>query len=131
MLPTALIQCSTTNESNTDNDISVMGLRLADEVRMTIQRNFEDPKEAIINFVGHSMGGIIARACLSRLPQFQDQLGFFFSLSTPHLGYLNGVDAMIKAGLWFMRKMNKVKSLDQLAMEDAESLKETLLYKLS
>lgn len=38
---------------------------------------------------------------------------------------------MIKAGLWFMRKMNKVKSLDQLAMEDAESLKDSFLYKLS
>lgn len=97
-----------------------MGLRLADEVKTVIQRNFEDPSEAIINFVGHSMGGIIARACLSYIPHFHSQLGFFFSLSTPHLGYLNGVDTMIKAGMWFMRKMNKVKSLDQLAMEDTE-----------
>lgn len=77
------------------------------------------------------MGGIIARACLSYIPHFHSQLGFFFSLSTPHLGYLNGVDTMIKAGMWFMRKMNKVKSLDQLAMEDAESLKDTFLFKLS
>lgn len=46
-------------------------------------------------------------------------MGFFYSLSTPHLGYLNGVDTMIKAGLWVMRKMNKIVSLDQLAMEDA------------
>jgi hypothetical protein len=67
------------------------------------------------------MGGIIARAALARLPQFRSQLGFFFSLSSPHLGYLNGVDTKIKAGLWFMRKMNKVTSLDQLAMEDAEA----------
>lgn len=38
---------------------------------------------------------------------------------------------MIKAGMWFMRKMNETKSLDQLAMEDNESLKSTFLYKLS
>lgn len=77
------------------------------------------------------MGGIIARACLTHIPQFRKQLGFFFSLSTPHLGYLNGVDAKIKAGLWFMRKMNKITSLDQLAMEDTEAPKEALLFKLS
>lgn len=100
-----------------------MGLRLADEVVKIVHRNFADPQEAVINFIGHSMGGIIARACLAHIPQFRKQLGFFFSLSTPHLGYLNGVDAKIKAGLWFMRKMNKVTSLDQLAMEDSESPK--------
>lgn len=131
MMPTALLHSSTYNEMDTDIDISVMGLRLADEVRLTVQKHFEEPKEAIINFVGHSMGGIIARASLARLPQFQKQLGFFFSLSTPHLGYLNGVDTKIKAGMWFMRKMNKVASLDQLAMEDAESLRDTFLFKLS
>lgn len=62
------------------------------------------------------MGGIIARAALPFLEQYSNQLGFFFSLSSPHLGYLNGVDTMIKTGMWFMRKMNTVLSLDQLAM---------------
>jgi triacylglycerol esterase/lipase EstA (alpha/beta hydrolase family) len=95
-----------------------MGVRLADEVKFIINRHFQDPQEAIINFVGHSMGGVISRACLQYLNEFSSQLGFFFSLSTPHLGYLNGVDSMIKAGMWFMRKMNETKSLDQLAMED-------------
>ena len=131
MLPTALFHVSTQNERNTDTDITVMGLRLADEIRSCVARHFEEPGEAIINFVGHSMGGIIARAALHSLPQFQNQLGFFFSLSTPHLGYLSGVDTMIKAGLWFMRKMNKVRSLDQLAMEDEEELRNTFLFKLS
>lgn len=40
MLPTALIHCSTNNEMNTDTDIEIMGLRLADEVKNVIQRNF-------------------------------------------------------------------------------------------
>ena len=69
------------------------------------------------------MGGIIARARLAHLLKNDYQFGFYFSLSTPHLGYLNGVDTMIRAGLWFMRKMNKVQSLDQLVMEDSEVLR--------
>lgn len=77
------------------------------------------------------MGGIIARAALVHLGKYKNQLGFFFSLSSPHLGYLNGVDTMIKTGLWFMRKMNKVKSLDQLSLEDSSKKEDTLLYKLS
>lgn len=73
-----------------------------------------------MNFVGHSMGGIIARAALKYLKGYENQLGFFCSLSSPHLGYMNGTDNMIKAGFWVMRKMMKEsKSLDQLAMVDS------------
>ena len=50
-----------------------------------------DEDSVIINFVGHSMGGIIARSSLKHLTKFKDQFGFFCSLSSPHLGYLNGV----------------------------------------
>ena len=77
------------------------------------------------------MGGIIARSSLAYLDSFHKQFGFFFSLSSPHLGYLNGVDTMIKTGLWFMRKMNKVKSLDQLTMQDNNNLRDSFLFKLS
>jgi hypothetical protein len=77
------------------------------------------------------MGGVIARASLLYLQNFSEQFGFFFSLSSPHLGYLHGVDTMIKAGLLFMRKMNKIRSLDQLAMEDYDKIPETFMYKLS
>lgn len=66
------------------------------------------------------MGGIIARASLKYLKDYEKQLGFYCSLSSPHLGYMNGTDSMIKAGLWVMRKMMKEsKSLDQLSMVDS------------
>lgn len=78
------------------------------------------------------MGGIIARAALKYLKNYQNQLGFFCSLSSPHLGYMHGTDNMIKAGLWFMKKMMKQnKSLDQLSMSDALSPDNTFLYNLS
>ena len=130
MLPVAVFLVSSANEMDTDGDINIMGFRLAEEVKTHIVKNFEE-EEVIINFVGHSMGGVIARAALPHLERYRKQLGFYFSLSSPHLGYLNGVDVKIKTGLWFMRKMNKVKSLDQLSMEDSEKLRSTFLFKLS
>ena len=130
-LPAALIISSTANEGDTNAEITLMGKRLADEVVKMVDRHFEQKERAIISFVGHSMGGIIARASLPFLQDYHSQLGFYFSLSIPHLGYLNGVDTMIKAGLWFMRTVNKVPSLDQLSMEDADHPRDTFLYRLS
>jgi hypothetical protein len=78
------------------------------------------------------MGGLIARASFKYLKDFnENQFGFFFTLSSPHLGYLNGVDNMIKTGFWVMRKMKTIMSLDQLAMEDHKDKRKTLLYQLS
>ena len=44
-------------------------------------------------------------------------MGFFCSLSSPHLGYLNGVSGLIKVGLWAIRKFKNIQSLEQLSME--------------
>jgi len=63
-----------------------------------------EQENVIINLVGHSMGGIIARAALPYLEKYQSQMGFYCSLSSPHLGYLNGVRSLIKVGLWAIRR---------------------------
>lgn len=67
-----------------------MGKRLANEVVAFI-KNYLDEDKVIINMIGHSMGGIIARAGLKYLPKRLDKFGLYFSLSSPHLGYLHGV----------------------------------------
>lgn len=78
------------------------------------------------------MGGIIARAAIKHLvKKYYDKFGFFFTLSTPHLGYLNGVDGMIKAGLWAILKFKPIKSLQQLKMDDSKDFRKSYLYKLS
>jgi hypothetical protein len=77
------------------------------------------------------MGGIIARASFRHLAKYKDQFGFYCSLSSPHLGYLNGVDNKIKAGLWVLRKWKPIVSLDQLSMEETKNPRTTFLYKLS
>lgn len=43
-----------------------MGERLAKEIRTYIKRYLSNEK-VIINFVGHSMGGVIARSSLKHL----------------------------------------------------------------
>jgi hypothetical protein len=85
----------------------------------------------IINMVGHSMGGIINRAALPHLTKYENQMGFFCSLSSPHLGYLNGVSGLIKVGLWAIRRWKSILSLEQLSMEEKGDLRNTFLYKLS
>jgi surfactin synthase thioesterase subunit len=42
----------------------MMGMRLASEIKQAIERHFDNSEDVILNFVGHSMGGIIARASL-------------------------------------------------------------------
>jgi hypothetical protein len=90
-----------------------------------------DNEQVIINFIGHSMGGIVARASLKFLSVFHQRMGFYWSLGSPHLGYLNGVGGMVKAGLWFFTSLKPVKSLSQLSMEDSKNPRETFLYELS
>lgn len=131
-LPLAEYLLSTCNECDTDTDIDQMGQKLAEEIRKYIRREGLPEREIILNFVGHSMGGIIARACLKYIPEYHGRLGFYCSLSSPHLGYNHGTDGMIKAGLWIMRKvMKETKSLDQLSMSDSDKPEDTFLYHLS
>lgn len=77
------------------------------------------------------MGGIISRSCLKHLTEFSNQFGFFCSLSSPHLGYINGVDTKVKAGLWVIKKFKPVLSLNQLSMDDSKNRRNTLIYRLS
>lgn len=58
--------------------------------------------ESVFSFVGHSMGGLIARASLKYMPELENKLGFYCSIGTPHLGYISG--GLTKTGLWMARK---------------------------
>lgn len=72
--------------------------------------------------VGHSMGGLILRAALPFLTDYNDCLGTFMTFGSPHLGYLQGIKTMIKTGLWFIKSWNKTCSLEQLTMADHKNL---------
>uniref|UniRef100_M4DPM4 DUF676 domain-containing protein n=1 Tax=Brassica campestris TaxID=3711 RepID=M4DPM4_BRACM len=93
-----IVHCSRRNHSTqTFDGVDVMGQRLAEEVRMVIKRH---PSLQKISFVGHSLGGLIARyavACLyeQESPQNSEEpkerIGglepvCFITSATPHLG---------------------------------------------
>ena len=110
-----------------------MGKRLAHEIKNYIENYLDEYQQEnlILNLVGHSMGGVVARAALPHLQEYRSSMGFFCSLSSPHLGYLNGVSGLVKLGLWAIRKWKNIRSLEQLSMEEKGDPRKTLLYELS
>ena len=55
----------------------------------------------------------------------------YFSLSTPHLGYMYTSSKIIEAGIWILQKWRKSQCLTQLSMADSKMIEDTFLYKLS
>lgn len=85
-----------------------MGKRLSDEIRKYIKDWCPQGKLNRISFIGHSMGGLILRACFPHLDDMKEKFHTFLTLSTPHLGFLYHNSKMIDAGLWFMKNGNQL-----------------------
>ena len=86
-----------------------------------------------LNFVCHSLGGVVARAALSNpiLEPFVSQCYTFISLAVCHCGYLFGRSRTLQAGFWVMRSLKKSTSLSQLSLTDNENPRKTFMYQLS
>ena len=84
-----------------------------------------------MSFIGYSLGGVIIRACLPHLEQYKDKMFSYFSLSSPHLGYMYNSSKIIEAGIWILKKWKKSQCLTQLSLADASNPEDTFLYKLS
>lgn len=121
---------SRNNEEQTDGDISDMGRNLATEVKQYIAE-WLSGANIRLSFIGHSLGGIIIRAALPFLTDFQDSMYSYVSLSSPHLGYMYNSSKIVEAGLWVLKRMRKSLCLQQLSMSDAERIEDTFLFRLS
>lgn len=55
--------------------------------------------------IGHSMGGLILRYISAYISQPLNLYGYV-TLGTPHLGYLQGVKFLIKAGISFLSNIS-------------------------
>jgi pimeloyl-ACP methyl ester carboxylesterase len=128
--PEALAFCSSSNEGDTGNSIELMGERLSIEVLNYIEEWVKGDL-AKVSFVGHSIGGLIIRAALPHLGSLRDKMHSYISLSTPHLGCLYHNSLLVDFGLRFFRSWNKCQSLSQLTFQDADSIENTFLYRLS
>ena len=108
-----------------------MGERLGKEIHNYIQQFCPISCLARISFVAHSLGGLIVRASLPHIQEFKDKLYTYMSMGSPHLGYMYNTNKLFDAGMWFLKKWRKSKSLQQLSMSDNKVVEETCLFRLS
>ncbi|EEA04698.1 uncharacterized protein CMU_037630 [Cryptosporidium muris RN66] len=127
--PEVLCLLSTCNEELTDEPIEEMGKRLSSEIIEAVTP-FSNSLEKL-SFVGHSLGGLIIRAALPYLKQFKQNFFLFWTLSTPHLGYLSSSSKLVNVGVWLMKKWKNSPCLTQLTLSDSYNIEETYLYKLA
>jgi len=71
------------------------------------------------------------RACLPYLEEHKDKFHNYFTLSSPHLGYMYNPSTIVDAGMWFLKTWRKSICLQQLRMSDESDLEQCCLYKLS
>lgn len=129
--PELLIYCSNKNEDRTEGDINEMGKRLAEEIQDHIKDFCPGSALGRLSFIGYSLGGLIARACLPHLSAYHNKLHTFITLSSPHISFLYSSSSLIDAGMWLLKKFKKGEALEQLTMSDNSDLKQTFIYKLS
>src|SRR5574343_17191 len=88
LFPEAMFLCSSANEEHTEGDIFEMGVRLSQEVNSYISQYCPGSSLGKISFIAHSLGGLIVRSALPFLEEHADKMYNYFTLSSPHLGYM-------------------------------------------
>jgi triacylglycerol esterase/lipase EstA (alpha/beta hydrolase family) len=111
LFPEAMFLCSNSNEEYTEGDIAEMGVRLAQEVNSYISQYCPGSSLGKISFIAHSLGGLIVRASLPYLEEHFEKMFNFFTLSSPHLGYMYNQSKIVDAGMWFLKTWRKSKCL--------------------
>jgi hypothetical protein len=129
--PDAVVLSSTCNESNTEGDISEMGIRLAQEVVNYICDWCPGSSLGRLSFVAHSMGGLIVRSALPLLHEYASKMYTFMTLSSSHLGIFQDKISLFNTGFWVLKQWRKSLFLDQMSMTDHKNPRETFLYKSS
>jgi pimeloyl-ACP methyl ester carboxylesterase len=131
MYPDSVFLSSTANEGSTDGHIGEMGKNLATELLTFIEEACPLSSIGRVSFIGHSLGGLIIRAALPRLEVLNSRLHAFITLSSPHLGYMNGSSRLVSMGLWVLKKWRKSVCLKQLSLTDSPHPAQTFLFELS
>jgi pimeloyl-ACP methyl ester carboxylesterase len=121
-----LIVESITNDMN--QSIDSLGNQAAEEVRAEIAKRMFDYSH--INFVGFSLGGLIARAAFAKLKELWPLFNLFVTFSSPHMGISECENSLINLGVWYLIKVDKVKNLKELNFQSVK-FQESLLMRLS
>ena len=73
-----------------------------------------------INFIGYSLGGIIARESVKHLERYKDMMNVFVSFASPHTGISDTTNPLVRTGIWFLTKFEKNKNIKELNCEMIE-----------
>jgi len=120
---------SDANEDRTHSSIWDLGAELAEEVQKYLLRY--EGEDIQINFVCHSMGGLIVRAALPKLIMYKERMNRFICFASPHLGNVYSKSKLVRLGMWGFRFWYKSESLNQMAYADANNVRNTAMYELS
>mmetsp|Transcript_107020 Transcript_107020/g.301090 ORF Transcript_107020/g.301090 Transcript_107020/m.301090 type:complete len:771 (-) Transcript_107020:149-2461(-) len=131
LYPDAIFLCSNSNEDNTEGDFNEMGIRLAQEVVNYICDWCPGSALGRLSFIAHSIGGLITRAALPLLHEYQSKMCTFLTFSSAHAGYFLKDISLFHMGLRVLQTWRQSQCLSQLAMTDSQDPRETFLYKLS
>lgn len=130
--PQSFCICSRANELDTDCELERMGWRLAEEVKACVLSVCGAATQLNrLSFIAHSAGGLIVRCAIPHLGPLTDKLHTFFSLSTPHLGYVGSTTALLEGGLWLLRRLRGSRFLDEVTLADRSRPDGPLLRKLA
>lgn len=70
-----------------------------------------------VNVIGFSLGGVIARSMLTHLKAHQAKFNLLLTLASPHLGMHEIESCLVRMGLFYMRRVAKVESIQDLNNE--------------
>ena len=116
-------------EDEIDESIEKLGEMVAQEIRLHLINTLNDYKR--INFIGYSLGGILARQSLQHLERYKDKMNIFITFASPHAGIRDNENALVKTGIWFLTNFEKNKNLKQLNCECNPEDRLITLYSLS
>jgi len=131
LYPDAIFLCSTSNEENTEGDISDMGIRLAQEVVNYVCDWCPGSTLGRLSFMAHSMGGLIVRAALPLLHEYRNKMHTVITFSSSHLGLFQDKISLFNTGFWVLKQWRKSLFLQQVSMTDTTDPRESFLFKLS
>ena len=128
IIPHSVFLPSKSNEDMNGKRIAEMGLNLAIEIIAAVKNHHNIGK---ISFIGHSLGGIIARASLHHLKDYKGKMFTYVSLSSPHLGTKKNKSFLVNAGMFFLNKIKKDVVIAELQMDDKSKFRDTFMYNLA
>ena len=118
-------------EEINDKGIFELGEVIAAEIKFELEKLIAEGKWGKVIFIGHSMGGLVARAALEHLEDFKNYFYAFITFASPHFGYIHSKSNLLSIGIWAMSKVFKDPTVSEMRLSDATDINDWALYKLS